>query len=183
MPGVCPAWKATGNSTPAQARPPRPVPSPGAAVPPPHSACFLFQRSEVWAPMLTPRCCSDPGLSQATGRGQAAPHGTQCCATAPCQLHCSPHPRHFSLAACPMAHEEAERLAQPEDSVVHQEGTQVRRECQPPNCQPAQQKSCFWPNSWAPSTLWLGPVPQPIDHCHGLTTGLLFLVPEQPGPT
>lgn len=138
----CPAWKAAGNSTPVERGLPVQIsllrqlshfhPPPG---------CFLFQRSEVWAPMRTPcwgsRSWAVPGASQA-GVGlvpkapAAVPHPVS-------RLHGSLHPSTTSswqpARWLPGTRrggndpsQEAARLARPADSVAHQPGAQVSKE-------------------------------------------------------
>lgn len=145
--GVCPAWKATGNSTLVEARPPRPVPSSWAAVPPPpSSAARAASRSKgqrSGRPCGLPAGSAGPRMSQAPLPSQA---GVRLLPTAPAGMpqplsgsRCSLPPSTTSL--CGPAHwlpgkrtrgkcpsQEATKLARPKDSMVHQPGAQVGKE-------------------------------------------------------
>lgn len=165
LPGVCPAWKATGNST---------LVEQGWPVQsyllwllshfhlPLHSCCFLFQRSEVCVPMWTPHWCSRsravPGTSPITGRIRMPPMVPTDMPQPLSGLHCSLHPQnHFfwwparwlpgirRRGNSPLKRPQCWRG--PRTAWSTSQEHRSARKCPQPICQPAQQKHCFQPNS------------------------------------
>lgn len=201
MPGVCPAWKATGNSM---------LVEQGWPVQsyllwllshfhlPLHSCCFLFQRSEVCVPMWTPHWCSRsravPGTSPITGCIRMPPWYPLICHS-PYQGCTAPSiPRTTFSGGLPGGSQEyaGEKTLL---SKGHKVGV-ARGQHGPPARDTGQQGNAHNPSaSQLSKSIASSPTPRlpaPLtracsttltDHCPGLTAGLLFLAPEPPGPT
>lgn len=169
MPGVCPAWKATGNAALVEAGPPSPVPLP------PPSALRLLPVPKVRGldthadSPLVQRILGHPRRRSHHKRPPKAPADVPQPLSG---LHCSLHPGTTSSWWLPggfqgHAREETITLKRPQGwhslrtAWSSSQEHRSTRKCRQPNCQPAQQKCCFQPNSWAPSTPAQGLLPSP----------------------
>lgn len=123
--------------------------------------------------MLTPRCCSDPGLSQApllsqaTGRGQAAPHGTQCCATDPVSCTAPPIPGTSHWPPAPWHTKRRRGWHSPRTAWSTRKEHRSEGNANHPTASQLSKKAAFGPTPGLPAPCGWGLFPSPLTTATG----------------